>query len=251
MEVMELLVTAGNTRTPIDKVRCITNIFSGRTGAAIALEAYRRGHHITLLTSHPDVVPTMIKGEAALESSRWTVRTYKTFNELQSLMADSISEVTLDAVIHAAAVNDYEAASVFAPAEGTSFHPQSGMWLGNPPRLVDRAAGKVKSTEAELWIKLERLPKLGDKIRADWNFTGVFVSFKLESGVEESRLIEIAEASRVRSGADFTVANTIEQATSCAYVGPVSGKYQRVDRGMLADKILSLVESKHEERRHG
>jgi phosphopantothenate-cysteine ligase/phosphopantothenoylcysteine decarboxylase/phosphopantothenate--cysteine ligase len=53
---MNLLVTAGNTLVPIDKVRGITNIFTGRTGASIALEAHRRGHGVTLLTSHPEAV---------------------------------------------------------------------------------------------------------------------------------------------------------------------------------------------------
>ena len=51
---MKLLVTAGNTLVPIDSVRGITNVFTGRTGAGIALHAYRRGHHVTLLTSHPE-----------------------------------------------------------------------------------------------------------------------------------------------------------------------------------------------------
>lgn len=53
---MNLLVTAGNTQTLIDKVRCITNIFSGRTGSQIASHAYDRGHNVTLLTSHPNVL---------------------------------------------------------------------------------------------------------------------------------------------------------------------------------------------------
>ena len=33
---MNILVTAGNTITPIDRVRVITNVFTGRTGARIA-----------------------------------------------------------------------------------------------------------------------------------------------------------------------------------------------------------------------
>ena len=53
---MNILVTAGNTQTPLDRVRCITNIFSGRTGARIAAEAAARGHRVTLLTSHPEVL---------------------------------------------------------------------------------------------------------------------------------------------------------------------------------------------------
>src|SRR6476646_6451465 len=44
---MNLLVTAGNTLVPIDAVRCITNIFTGRTGASIARHAHERGHSVT------------------------------------------------------------------------------------------------------------------------------------------------------------------------------------------------------------
>src|SRR5260370_4679187 len=56
---MNLLVTAGNTKVLIDRVRCITNIFTGRTGAAIALHAHERGHDVTLLTSRPEAVAEM------------------------------------------------------------------------------------------------------------------------------------------------------------------------------------------------
>ena len=51
---MNFLVTAGNTQSPIDRVRCITNIFTGRTGAAVARTAWGRGHTVTLATSHPE-----------------------------------------------------------------------------------------------------------------------------------------------------------------------------------------------------
>ena len=43
---MRILVTAGNTQAPIDRVRCLTNIFSGRTGTRIALEARQHGHTV-------------------------------------------------------------------------------------------------------------------------------------------------------------------------------------------------------------
>ena len=70
----------------------------------------------------------------------------------------------LDAVIHSAAVSDYLSAGVYAPAPGTRFLPD-GAWsgpAGEPPRFADRAAGKVKSDEAELWLRLVRAPKLID-----------------------------------------------------------------------------------------
>src|SRR5262249_54521269 len=100
---MNILVTAGNTQVLIDRVRAITNIFTGRTGASIALDARQRGHLVTLLTSHPETV-----AEAAPDP-RWTVRSYKTFEDLQRLMEEAICGGDFDVVIHSAAVSDYRA----------------------------------------------------------------------------------------------------------------------------------------------
>ena len=60
---MRLLVTAGNTLALVDRVRCLTNVFTGRTGAAIALCAHQRGHAVTLLTSHPEAVTPPAAGK--------------------------------------------------------------------------------------------------------------------------------------------------------------------------------------------
>src|ERR1700730_12509373 len=116
---MNLLVTAGNTLTPIDRVRGITNIFTGRTGTQIALRAHERGHVVTLLTSHPEVVPDLCGGPTPAE--RWSVRAFKTFDDLYHLMAEIIGGSGLDAVVHCAAVSDYQSAGIYAPAPGTRF----------------------------------------------------------------------------------------------------------------------------------
>jgi phosphopantothenoylcysteine decarboxylase/phosphopantothenate--cysteine ligase len=57
---LRVLVTAGGTREPIDPVRYLGNRSSGKMGHAIADEAARRGHQVTLVTtsslpSHPAV----------------------------------------------------------------------------------------------------------------------------------------------------------------------------------------------------
>ena len=101
---MNLLVTAGNTLVPIDRVRCLTNVFSGRTGAAVALEADTRGHAVTLLTSHLEAVTSLAGGKTL--SERWCLRSYRTFDDLHRLMAEFVKG-GLDAVIHSAAVSDY------------------------------------------------------------------------------------------------------------------------------------------------
>jgi phosphopantothenoylcysteine synthetase/decarboxylase len=250
---MNILVTAGNTQVLIDRVRCLTNVFTGRTGTDIALDAYERGHTVTLFTSRPELVLERHSSFPDL-GGRWSVRPYLTFDDLQSLLSQEVRRSGLDAVIHTAAVSDYLAGGVFAPAPGTSFDSREGHWhapAGSPPALLDRSAAKVKSDEPELWLRLIRAPKLVDRIRTDWGFLGVLVKFKLEVGTGVDELLAIAERSRQHSGADLMVANTLEGAGSWACLGPVSGHYQRVDRRELAHRLLEVVERIHEEKSHG
>jgi phosphopantothenoylcysteine synthetase/decarboxylase len=244
---MNILVTAGNTVVPIDRVRCLTNIFTGRTGAAIALHAHARAHVVTLLTSRPEAV-----AEPAAPDEPWSIVPYRTLDDLQSLMAQRVASPGLDAVVHSAAVADYIAAGVYAPADGTRFEPADGRWLGAVgPSMIDRAAAKVKSDEEELWLRLVRAPKLIDLVRTEWGFRGLLVKFKLEVEVNDTRLLEIAERSRVHSAADLIVANTLEGSSSYAYLGPFDGAYRRVTRSDLPARLIDALETLHRERSHG
>jgi phosphopantothenate---cysteine ligase (CTP) len=243
---MRILVTAGNTQVPIDRVRCLTNIFTGRTGAAIALAAHDRSHAVTLLTSHPETVC-----ERPADDDRWRCLRYTTFVDLKTLLNREIREGGYDGLIHSAAVSDYLAADVFAPAPGTQYVPESQTWTGNPPTLVNRAAGKIKSDEPELWLRLVRAPKLIDMVRPEWGFRGVLVKFKLEVGVTDEQLLEIAERSRAHSGADLMVANTLEGAAHRAFMGASRASYRRVDRQALPVEVVTAVERLHQEKTHG
>jgi phosphopantothenate-cysteine ligase/phosphopantothenoylcysteine decarboxylase/phosphopantothenate--cysteine ligase len=131
---MKILVTAGNTQTPIDRVRCITNIFSGRTGAAIAVRAFDRGHEVTLLTSHSEVLDS-IPTSRRREKPAFRVRPYRTYDDLAGAMADEIAQGGFNAVIHAAAVSDYRVAGIF-----------------DRPGGDEVSAGKVKGSHPELWL---------------------------------------------------------------------------------------------------
>ncbi len=250
---MRILVTAGNTLTLIDRVRCITNIFTGRTGTRIALQAQERGHLVTLLTSHPEVVAELGGGESP-PRERWHVQPYRTFEDLQEQLEPAVRQGGYDCLIHCAAVSDYRAAGIYAVAADTHFDPDGSQWkscAGTAPALVDRAAAKVKSEEPELWLRLVRTPKLVDQFRSPWSFPGILVKFKLEVGIGDDQLLEIAERSRRQSAADLMVANTLEGAPAWAYLGPERGTYQRVGRTELAARLLELVEQIHKERGHG
>jgi phosphopantothenoylcysteine synthetase/decarboxylase len=240
---MNCLITAGNTMTLIDKVRCITNVFSGRTGTRIALAACARGHAVTLLTSHPEVVGELAGGAAP---DRLTGRPYRTFAELRDALASHVTGGCFDVVIQCAAVSDYECAGVYAPAPGTRFDPMTARWqAADGPALVSREAGKVKSDEPEVWLRLVPTPKLIDMVRDPWGFRGVLVKFKLEVGASEERLLDIAERSRRRSDADVMVANTLEGMGDWALLGPLDGGYQHVARADLPARLMEEVERRH------
>ena len=60
-----------------------------------------------------------------------------------------------------------ECTGVYAPGSGTVFDPSTDTWThdrSEPPALVDRRAGKVKSNEPELWLRLVQTPKLIDQM---------------------------------------------------------------------------------------
>jgi phosphopantothenate---cysteine ligase (CTP) len=249
---MNILVTAGNTIVPIDRVRCITNVFTGRTGTTIALHSRQRGHRVTLLSSHPELV-AMLGGDMSRQDG-WTVEPYRTFADLRERLAQSLRSGLFDVLIHCAAVSDYEVAGIYAPDPHTYFHPEEARWQGSGPHaptLLDRSAGKIKSDEPELWLRLIRTPKLIDLVRKEWAFQGILTKFKLEVSVSDERLLEIAERSRRQSGAELMVANTLEGASSWALLGPVAGQYQRVDRADLAARLLNAIEVLHKERAGG
>ena len=229
---MNVLVTAGNTQAPIDRVRCLTNIFTGRTGATIAAAAFDRGHRVTLLTSHPEVLAKIPTRRHRGEPD-FCVRSYRTFDDLAALMAEHIPGGGYDSVIHSAAVSDYHCGGVYAATAAFDGHTL--------PPLTDVSAGKVKSSHPEVWVRLTPAPKLVDKVRTEWGFRGVLVKFKLEVGVSESELLAVAERSRVHSGADLMSANTLDGAADWALVGG-GDFYVKVPRAELAGHIVSQIE---------
>lgn len=246
---MNFFVTAGNTQSMIDRVRCVTNIFSGRTGASVARTAWGRGHTVTLATSHPDVL-SEFDINPHNPGERFTVLPYNTFDDLATIMQTQFRTGRFDVVCHSAAVSDYLPAGTYTPDPGTFFNARTSQWESHsgPATLTEQKAGKIKSSEPELWLRLVRAPKLIDRVRQPWGFTGILVKFKLEVGISEERLIEVAEASRQQSAADFMVANTLDGAQHWAYIGPIADRYERVSRRELPDRLVLALEDRYQER---
>ncbi len=216
---MNLLITAGNTRTPIDRVRCLTNIFTGRTGARIAVEARARGHAVTLLTSQPETVAGV---------SGIVVRSYSTFDDLHGSMTEAVPNRGFDAIVHSAAVSDYALAGVFQTQTA--------------PLSAAERANKISGHHPELWMKFTPTPKLVDFVRGLWHFRGILVKFKLEVGATDDELVAIARTSRAQSDADFLVANSLDRYETDAWLIDRADAADRIDRARLPAELLDRIE---------
>ena len=167
----KVIVTAGPTYEDIDAVRYVGNRSSGRMGFALAVEARRRGAHVTLVAGptrvDPPAVDTLIRVRSAAEMHQAVMR----------VAADA------DAVMMAAAVADY------TPAEPV--------------------AGKVAKGDAPLTLTLRRtrdiLADLGG-IRAQLGSARpVLVGFAAET----KDVVKRAGEKRARKHVDLIVANDV------------------------------------------
>ncbi len=75
---VDVLITAGGTREPIDRVRYLGNHSSGKMGNAIAAAAARRGANVTLVTAgpgieHPRVTVLSVDTAAEMADAAWAI----------------------------------------------------------------------------------------------------------------------------------------------------------------------------------
>lgn len=174
-----MLVTAGPTHEPIDRVRYLANRSSGATGVAIAQAAARAGYEVMLLlgpataTEPPEAPEVKIAGDIRVERFESTA-------DLQRLLDEHFEEC--DVLVMAAAVADYR--------------PR--------PRKLEE---KIERSATGLTLELESTPDLvagcAKRKRADQRV----IAFALE---ESAKLAERAKAKLARKGVDAIVANPLE-----------------------------------------
>ncbi|MDR0768187.1 MAG: bifunctional phosphopantothenoylcysteine decarboxylase/phosphopantothenate--cysteine ligase CoaBC [Methanosarcinales archaeon] len=174
-----VFITSGSTAESIDPIRLLTNRASGKTGDALAKEAYIRGAEVYLFHRgkspwghlphfhdvHTESVKEMI--EAVTE---------------KIALAD-IPQAGKNILISAAAISDY---------------------------TVDAAASKIKSGARELTITLKPTKKLIEE--ACYTDPNIFiVGYKAETNVSYQQLIDSAAAKIDAGIADIVVANDVKE----------------------------------------
>lgn len=212
---MNILITAGGTSEPIDAVRVLTNISTGRTGMTLADAFTRAGHHVTLLlaASAPDVPG----------AHRFT-----TVGDLGEKLQHLLGAHDYAMVIHAAAVSDYTLASL--TLDGREYAPDT---------IVKRPTAEVME------LKLVRAPKLIHSVKG-WsrNPHVLLVGFKLTRADADAR----AAVDKLLRHADAVLHNDAAQITADAHpftlytqVSHTSGQTKQD----MAAALLNLLETHH------
>jgi phosphopantothenoylcysteine synthetase/decarboxylase len=168
---LEIWITGGGTREPIDAVRWIGNVSTGRMAVAVARAAARRQDRVRLFLAALSPAP---------RSRRIRVERFVTSADLRERLQAATPRP--DVIVHAAAVSDY------APA------PQRG---------------KVPSGKASWRVVLRPQPKIAVDLRRR-HPRAVLCTFKLETGVTTAELARRAATSAAQAGADLVFANRLE-----------------------------------------
>jgi phosphopantothenoylcysteine decarboxylase/phosphopantothenate--cysteine ligase len=213
---MNVLVTSGATREPIDSVRFISNLSSGRTGAVIC-EA---------LASRRCQVTQLLGVDSARAAGGVRHEAFTDHASLDRKLKRLLAEGQYDAVIHAAAVGDF-----------TTADPAS--------------SAKLRSGQ-ELVLRLRPTAKIIDQIRG---YAGgrplTLIGFKLTHDPDATAQARAAQALIARSGADYVVQNdvaTIGDVAHHAYVihARGGGEWRCAGRQALAMALVALLEQPHD-----
>lgn len=199
---MNVVVTGGGTTAPIDDVRVIANLSTGRFSAAITEACLEHGATVWHLHTPGALLPFRRNAvfdlnaddpEAEIERLLQLRRRYQgriprmRFLPILSGTVEGYAEM-LQAVLTAQPID-----VIFLAMAVSDFQP-------------DPVAGKLDSGEGELLLRCRPTPKVIREVR-DWSPESYLVGFKLLSNVTEEHLIAEARTACVQNRADLTVAN--------------------------------------------
>jgi phosphopantothenate---cysteine ligase (CTP) len=202
---MNVVVTGGGTIAPIDDVRILTNVSSGRFSAAITEACLDRGASVWHVHAADALLPLKRFAEFALDTAepaaellrlaRLRERWLSQRDRLQ-LIPLSIGNVddystTLKQVLESQAID-----VVFLPMAVADYEPEAQL-------------GKISSEADSLVLHCRRTPKVIRMVR-DWAPSVYLVGFKLLSRASQDELIRRAQAACRDNRADLTVANDLE-----------------------------------------
>jgi len=181
---MNCIVTAGPTFEPLDDVRRLTNMSTGRLGTEFANFLAAHGHNVTLLLG------TM--ATHAGERGAQSVKFYTTTEDLRAKLK-SFSEKKVDAIFHAAAVSDFMFGKIFTEKSAGTFTALKG-------------SKKISTRQGALLVELLPTPKIIAELR-DWFPKAKIIGWKYEADGERAKTLRSARKQITECNTNLCVAN--------------------------------------------
>ena len=216
-----ILITAGGTREPIDSVRYIGNMSSGRTAASLADELATAGHVVTWLGTESVIRPLLVK----------RIELYSSFSDLKMQLQTLLGADEYDTVIHAAAVSDFSVAGIDT-SEGGAVHDKGGKL----------------SSKSDIVLRLKRNPKLLDSLK-HWSGNPALqvIGFKLTDTTDPQQRLAAVKKQLDNPAVDAVVHNDLSDISAAGHSFRLHTSGHRPfvceNSGVLANTINQLMEA--------
>lgn len=237
--MLNVVVTGGGTIAPIDDVRHIANVSSGRFSSRTSEAFLRHGEIVTHLAPPSAILPfppsvpfdlaadfdgeiqriRSIRADRERFRDRLHLHTIEpaTVEHYAGNLHAILKSQTIDIAVLAMAVSDYEPVPV---------------------------PGKISSDRESWAITLQRSQKVIRFVKT-WSPRTFLVGFKLLTGVPESHLIDVARRSCVTNDSDLTVANDLALYKAGRHTVHVVDRNGLIDTigpgGDVAEKLVDRI----------
>jgi phosphopantothenate-cysteine ligase len=189
------IITAGGTEEPIDSVRKITNMSTGKLGAKIANKLVKNisEYDTIIYVCHKNSIKPRKNNKIIIEECTDTSSVQEKITELSSIYKDNVK-----LFIHSMAISDYTVEGAYIDV---------GDYNGMVLESIDTSS-KMDSSKTEVYIRLVKIPKILDDLKEQFP-EAKLISFKLKNNINKEDLLDIASKQLKRTHSDYVIANDL------------------------------------------
>lgn len=208
---MNILVTSGGTIVPIDSVRYIANMATGKFGLKIAAHFQQLGHNVFVLHSRNGVEPSFVCPQIFQNS----VINYSTYWEYHDKLQELLKQKKWDIVVSAAAVSDYE--------------------------VVGDTKGKISGSD-EITITLKPVPKVLPFVKKILP-QAKLIGFKLLVGASQEQADQAVQKQFNESGSDIVAYNDLNsRVRKYTLISKSGNKLEIGGKNLVRDFVASSMD---------
>jgi phosphopantothenate-cysteine ligase len=245
---VKMIITAGGTSEPIDRVRSIGNISTGRLGSLIAKAFALRNdiEKIYYVCGRTAVLPPPEKTE---------IRYVDDVASLETAIRQILGQDSVDIIVHGMAVSDYRvkgttSAAMIAKTFTERPKPPASMnereaesFFASLLEASDTVAGsngKISSHIDHMVLVMERTPKIISLFQT-LSPKAVLVGFKLLDHVPQDVLIDTAYAVLKENRCRFVLANDLRDIDQQRHIGYLIRDDKSYKRCVSKEEIAEAI----------